>query len=113
MWFADYIRLEDGSWVMRTAARPQIARYCAVEADKPSEQRPIERVREWEQGPVPDGQTGRRRDMPVYTPPGELPQACGNTRNGYDYRGCGGGDWQSKGIVIRFRDGDKKVIRRE
>jgi hypothetical protein len=110
MWFADYIRLEDGSWVMRTAARPEIAGYCAVEEDKPPERRPVERMREWAHDGKPDC---ARKNKPVFTPPNELPQPCGSTRNGYDFRGCGSGDWQSKGIVIRFRDGDKKIIRRE
>jgi hypothetical protein len=71
-------------------------------------QRKIERVRQWE----PLGRSDcPRRDRPVFTPPGQLPEPCGTTKRGRDFYACGGEEWRSKGIVIR--DEGKRVIHRE
>jgi hypothetical protein len=79
--------------------------------DAKPEQRKVERVREWQHGPVPEGKSCQRKTEPIFTKPGEIPEACGITKNGYDYRGCGGDEWKSKGIVLR--DGKKNVVHRE
>lgn len=70
--------------------------------------RKIERVREWEH----DGEPScPRKSRPVFTPPGELPRPCGQTKDGQDYYACGKDEWRSKGIVLR--DEDKRVVGRE
>jgi hypothetical protein len=76
--------------------------------DRPSPQRKFERVREWEHMGKPECP---RRDRPVFTAPGQIPEPCGTTRRGRDWYACGSEEWRSKGIVLR--DQNKRVINRE